>query len=312
VPNSRRRVELLPKKGPAAPEIAVTSGSADRLEPRRYAALPVLAYVTVALIFDAELFRVLSTVPTLWADATSLWNVHLSNLYGQAMVDLEGVGPFRYSPMIALLAAPLHSLPWSVYLWGLIVAQAAAILAMGGRRAWLIFIFPPVLLELADGNVHIFMAAAIVLGFRWPAAWAFLLLTKVTPGVGVLWFAFRQEWRSLAIALGPTVALAAASALIAPDLWGQWFRALVVMNGLPNPTLWPPLLIRLPFAVGLIWWAARTDRRWLLPVAAFLALPTIWANSSALLAGSIALGTEIPSRPTTEPVAVPVDSWRPG
>ena len=43
---------------------------------------------------------------------------------------------------------------------------------------------------------------AIVLGFRWPFTWAFVLLTKVTPGVGLLWFAVRREWRSLAIALG--------------------------------------------------------------------------------------------------------------
>jgi hypothetical protein len=301
VPNSSWLVGRVPKKAPAlAPQITVMSGTADPLKPRRYAALPVLAYVTVALIVDAELFRFLSTVG-LWGDATSLWDVHLSNLYGQAMVDLLGVGAFRYSPVIALLAAPLHSLPWSVYLWGLIVAQAAAIVAMAGRRAWLIFIFPPVLYELAAGNIHIFMAAAVVLGFRWPVVWSFLLLTKVTPGVGVLWFAFRREWRSLAIALGATVALAVASALIAPDLWGQWFRALLVMNGLPNPTPWPPVLVRLPFVVGLIWWAARTDRRWLLPVAAFLALPTIWANGFALLAGSIALGSRIPSRPTAGP-----------
>ena len=48
------------------------------------------------------------------------------------------------------------------------------------------------------------MAAAIALGFRYPAAWSFLLLTKVTPGIGLVWFAVRREWRPLAIALGFT------------------------------------------------------------------------------------------------------------
>ncbi len=46
------------------------------------------------------------------------------------------------------------------------------------------------------------MAAAIALGFRYPATWAFVLLAKVTPGIGLLWFLVRREWRNLAIALG--------------------------------------------------------------------------------------------------------------
>ena len=50
-----------------------------------------------------------------------------------------------------------------------------------------------------------FIAAAIVIGFRWPAAWSLVLLTKITPGIGLLWFAVRREWRSLAIALGAVI-----------------------------------------------------------------------------------------------------------
>ena len=42
---------------------------------------------------------------------------------------------------------------------------------------------------------------------RHPAAWAFPLLTKVTTGVGVLWFAFRRDWRSLGIAIGATAVI---------------------------------------------------------------------------------------------------------
>ena len=50
--------------------------------------------------------------------------------------------------------------------------------------------------ELAGGNISLLLAVAIVVGFRWPAAWAFVLLTKVTPGIGLLWFVVRREWRS--------------------------------------------------------------------------------------------------------------------
>ena len=39
-------------------------------------------------------------------------------------------------------------------------------------------------MELAGGNIHLLLAAAIVLGFRWPATWSLVLLTKVTPVSG--------------------------------------------------------------------------------------------------------------------------------
>ena len=51
------------------------------------------------------------------------------------------------------------------------------------RVLWLLAL-PPVALELYHGNIHLWIAAAIVLGFRYPWTWAFVLLTKVTPGVG--------------------------------------------------------------------------------------------------------------------------------
>ncbi len=76
--------------------------------------------------------------------------------------------------------------------------------------------------ELWGGNITLLIALAVVAGFRWPAAWAFVLLTKVTPGVGLLWFAVRREWRSLAMALGATLAVVAVSSLVAPGLWRDW------------------------------------------------------------------------------------------
>ena len=44
-----------------------------------------------------------------------------------------------------------------------------------------------------------------------------------------------------------------------------------------------PLLVRLPLAAALVWWGATTDRRWTVPVAATLALPTIWIHGLAML-----------------------------
>jgi hypothetical protein len=48
----------------------------------------------------------------------------------------------------------------------------------------------------------------------------------------------------------------------------------------PHPD---PAALRLPFAALVAIYAARTDRAWLLPVAATLALPLLWVHGLAIL-----------------------------
>lgn len=247
------------------------------------------AYVVVCAVVDAYLVAQMLGGWPVGGDALSWHSVNLAGLYGQATQSLEGSGAFRYAPIVGQALAPLAAVPWLVFLAGFATVQVAVLVAMARERWWLALLFPPVVVELYAGNVELLMAAAIVASFRWPAAWSFLLLTKVTPGVGVLWFAFRREWRSLAIALAATGAIVGFGVALAPDLWAAWIRALVEMSALPNPTPWPPLVARLPFALALLWWAARGDRRWAVPIVALLAMPTIWAVSPALLAGTVAL-----------------------
>ena len=67
---------------------------------------------------------------------------------------------------------------------------------------------------------------AIVAGFRYPATWALMLLTKVTPGIGLLWFLVRREWRALAIALGVTAAIVAVSFVLDRSAWEEWIAIL--------------------------------------------------------------------------------------
>jgi hypothetical protein len=130
-----------------------------------------------------------------------------------------------------------------------------------------------------------------VLGFRWPAAWAIVLLTKITPGIGLLWFAVRREWRSLAIALGTTAAIAAISIVILPDQWSAWVD--VVIRNAGKGGTWAsvpiPLWFRLPIAVAVVVWGARTDRRWTVPVASMLALPALWYGGISMLLAVIPL-----------------------
>ena len=122
-------------------------------------------------------------------------------------------------------------------------------------------------LEVLRGNIETLMALAIVAGFRWPAAWAFILLTKVTPGVGLLWFVGRREWRSLAIAIGATAAIAAVSFVVAPAQWSAWVASLIANAGVSIPwEYFPvPLLVRLPIAAALALLAGWRGWRWLVP-----------------------------------------------
>jgi hypothetical protein len=132
---------------------------------------------------------------------------------------------FVYSPVAALAALPLHLLPYTVFrlLWLVLALACLLWLTRRWALAWIVFL--PVAQELYTGNIHLLLAAAVVLGFQYPAAWSFVFLTKVTPGVGLLWFAVRREWRSLGIALGVTAALALTSLLMVPAWWSQWVGA---------------------------------------------------------------------------------------
>jgi hypothetical protein len=146
-------------------------------------------------------------------------------------------------------------------------------------------------MELAGGNIHLLLAAAIVLGFRWPATWSLVLLTKVTPGIGLLWFVVRGEWRNLAIALGATAAIVAVSFAIMPSAWFQWVDLLTRIAG--RDGTWAavpiPFIVRLPFAIAVVVWGARTNRRWTVPVAGMLALPALWYGGLTMLLAVIAL-----------------------
>ena len=147
------------------------------------------------------------------------------------------------------------------------------------------------------------MAAAIALGFRYPVAWSFILLTKVTPGIGLVWFAARREWRHLAIALGFTGALVAVSLVLEPQLWVDWLEREHPQDGRRGAAR--PVLDRHPAAGptaarGRPRLVGRADRpaagRW--RSAATLALPILWPSGLALLA---ALWPIAQRRPELEP-----------
>lgn len=259
-----------------------------RLRPRRIDPLVLAGVVALVLTWVAIVAFAEPYAPAVFGsghDAHDYWlAVRVNDPYAAAPNwGLPGV--YVYSPVFLQVAAPLLALPWPAFL-GAWTAIAMAALVLLSRPRALALMVVLALVELWGGNIHLLLAAVIVLGFRWPAAWAFVLLTKVTPGIGLLWFALRREWRSLIVALGATGAIVIVSLALAPDLWRAWLGVLAENVG-HNPIVFGvipiPLAVRLPVALGLIVWGAPRDERWVLPIACMLALPAWWTGGLTML-----------------------------
>jgi len=251
-------------------------------------------FLILAVVFVG--LRLFAVKP--WADsvdAYAYWTTRDGTFYDAATTGR--IGSYLYSPAFAQLLAPLVWLPLAVFTAIWTALNCATLWFLLRRWALPSLLFLPIALEVISGNVHLLYAAAIVVGFRWPAAWALMFLTKVTPGVGVLWFLVRREWRSLAIALGVTAAIAVVSVALDATQWVRWIdilradatgagEAAFATVGWYLPIGLAP---RLAVAAIVVLAAALTDRRWLLPFGVVLAMPVVWLNSLAVLAACVPL-----------------------
>ena len=281
--------------GPPAERFAEwTRGLGDRLDRHPWFG-PGLVVVTWAAIvsYSAPWGRLWGT----GQDAYCYWFPTLADPYARS--DWTDPIAYVYSPAFLQLLQPIRALPWQAFVAAWTAILLAATYVLTGRR-WLSVGIVLGAMELAGGNIHLLLAAAMVLGFRWPWTWAVVLLTKITPGIGLLWFVVRREWRELAIALGVTTAIVAVSFLVWPDAWRAWGEVLGRVAG--RDGTWAavpiPFLVRLPFAIALVVWGAWTGRRWTVPVAGMLALPALWYGGLSMLLAVIALRQPVaPARP---------------
>jgi hypothetical protein len=218
-------------------------------------------------------------------DSHAYWVVDVRDPYRDAR--LGGVDAFLYAPAIAQLLAPFTLLPFDLFRLLLGAASLGALTVTGASYTVLV---PGVIEDLVRGNIHVLLAAAIIAGFRRPGLWAAMLLTKVTPGVGLLWFAIRRDWKALAeVAAVTGLVVGISIAVFGIVVWQEWIRLLATSAESPRTYTYlglapPALVLRLPLAVVVVAWGALTNRRWTVPVAAFLALPVIWPSGFALLA----------------------------
>ncbi len=250
------------------------------------AGVAVAILLVVVMTLTAEPFEPDGLGPG--QDARAYWAAPLDAPYEPGSVGHESA--YLYSPAFLQALAPLRALPWPAFLCLWTIVLLLVLRWLSGPLLFgplIVLTFP----ELWGGNITILLAAMIVIGFVRPGAWAFALLTKVTPAVGLLWFLVRREWRALVEVGVATGAIVAVSWLLAPAQWASWVDLLASSAGSSTvPGSVPiPLLVRLPFAVLVIAWAALRGRRWLLPVGVLLAMPVVWWGGFAILAASVAL-----------------------
>lgn len=244
-------------------------------------------------------------------DFDHYWRASLDALYPPVWDDFT---LFPYPPPMAQVLAPfqfippdLARVPWTIFcfacLWYCVRAWTLPVVGLG----MLAIVLPRPLAELVQGplsavllgNVNIVVAAAIVAAFRRPEAWAVAGLLKVGTGVGILWYPFRREWTRFGRAVAATLVIAGASFAIAPHLWFDWV-AFVLANpgGSPSvPVIGPPLWSRILAAVILTWYAARTNRPWLVAIACAVANPALYGFSTLVAVGCGALALRQPVHP---------------
>jgi hypothetical protein len=265
-------------------------------------------YVLLAAAF--LLLRLFQVPP--WdqsVDAYAYWSTRDGMLYdGQTA---GAMGAYVYSPAFAQLLMPLTWLPWPVFVTIWTAANLAIVWWLLGRWSLPAMLFLPIPFEIVSGNVHLMYAAAVVLGFRASATWLLPFITKVTPGIGVLWFAVRREWRAFVVALAVTGAIVGVSYALDPAAWRAWFDVLTGSSSTPETVGWflpVPLLIRLPIALVVVVLAAALDRRWVLPVGIVLAMPVLWLNSFAVLAACVPLWLASEAGRSALPRAIPASA----
>jgi hypothetical protein len=223
------------------------------------------------------------SVPGPGFDFYAYWAVDPAEPYRMA----DGFGAFHYAPPVIWLAAPFKLLPYDVgyVVWTALMAGLLVWMTRSWALAWCAF--PPVASELYHGNIDLLLAAALVVGFRVPAAWVLLPITKVTTGINLIWPVLRRDGRAIAAIALVGVAVVGASLLIQGiELWRAWIEHLIVRMGQPEAggalidvSLW----LRLPIAIGVMVMAAVTNRRWLVPISVVLAMPLLWVHSLAAL-----------------------------
>lgn len=227
------------------------------------AAVPLLAVVVAWLLATGYQ----SDAWTYW------WAAHLpDNLYAADGWNYGRLS-YPYPPPFAQALSLVAWVPFPAFYAAWLVGLVLALVWLVGPLVAVLLLLPPEPFrhEVQAGGITIFMAVTIVRGW-----WAFPILTKLTPVIGLIWYAVRREWRPLALNAAAMLAIVAVSVALAPDLWSRWVGFMAATYGQPAPE-WAivelPLVPRVILAAGLVAVAAWRGWRWLLVLAVAVSLP---------------------------------------
>jgi Glycosyltransferase family 87 len=219
---------------------------------------------------------------------------------------------YSYPPVFAQLLSPLSALPPAAFVWLWRIVELAALrVAVGSwtRAGIALLVFPPTILEIETGNVHLVMAAVCALAMRGtslPIAPAGLLKFASAPLAPIGFLRDRRGFLTGALVAGVVLL---ASVALAPRAWSDYL-AFLGSNELPNVPAVAltiiPLPVRLVIAAALGLAAVRFTR--LAPVGVLLAYPVVWATSLSTLVAVIA---PIPAGVTQLSWRAALQ-WRPG
>lgn len=230
------------------------------------------------IVFGAIPYGTCGNTGTVPCDAYSYWAIDATPYTWETNLE------YRYSPAFLWVVGPLQWLPFDIFLG---IWTALHVIALVWLRAGWFLIVPGLNEDVLRGNISTFLAVAAVLAIRHSAAWwTPVLLTKITPAVGLVWHAVRREWRSLAACVALTVAIVAIGFAVSGDLWVGWFDTLLHADQtyeIGHPL--GPVPVRVAIAAAITAIGAWQGRAWLVPIAMFVAVPGLWAFNWGLLAG---------------------------
>jgi hypothetical protein len=259
---------------------------------------PVLDLIALAIVIGFAIFFAGHPLRPL-SDDLGYWQTRTGGpLYSVAWNTAPNA--FIYSPAFAQVIRPFTMLPFAWFHALLVFAQVGALVWLVGPVASVAYLASPLgRLDVEAGNVYVLLAAAVA-----ASAWPAILLTKVTPGIGLVWYAVRREWQALAVAIGLTTAIVLVSALIWPSAWIDWITALSRAPGSPQKGIPVPLLVRLPIALGIVAWGAQRGSKWTVAVGAAVASPNLGPSSLTFLLAIPRLQRSLrPQHGGAEPVA---------
>ncbi len=252
----------------------------------------LLKPLALAIVWATAFFIVGGTVQAvlfdnvLGQDSHAYWLAAQSELvYGRAPGERDA---YLYSPIFLTMIRPIALLPWPLFLiiWFCLEAGVLFWLLRPLHIKWAAPLFLISLPELAVGNIYLLLAGAAVLGMRQTIVWSFPILTKLTVGIGLAWFAVRGEWRRFLQGLGGLALIVGVSYAFEPGAWQAWLHFLLDnREGTPDSQI--SFYIRGAIAALLVVVGARKQWPSLIAPAMILASPVLMGLAPYMMLAAI-------------------------